>query len=113
MSVHVPCPDEQHSVHHGLYTAILTGIILPLRPFLNSQAAHYRLSIFSEKLRTTTFLPEQGCVYEGALDNRAVKSPELAALIARVAAVIEAVPVLGEFLGKANKLLQQFQRDPM
>jgi len=45
-------------------------------------------------------------VYQGALDNRVVKLSKLAALIAPVAAAIEAVPVLGEFLGKANKLLQ-------
>lgn len=77
MSVCVPCPDEQHCVHHGSYTAVLTGIILPLRPFLNSQATHYRLSIFSEKLHTTTFFARAGCVYRGALDNRLVKSPEL------------------------------------
>lgn len=46
------------------------------------------------------FLPEQGSVHGGALGNRVVKSPKLAALVAPVAAAIEAVPVLGEFLGK-------------
>lgn len=42
-------------------------------------------------------------MYGGALDNRVVKLPELAALIAPVAAATEAVPVLGEFLGKTDR----------
>ena len=114
MSAHVPHPDEQHCVHHDLCTAIRTGISLPLRPFLNSQAARYRLpGFFLRKLPTTTFLPEQGGMPGGALDSKAVKSLELASLIAPLASAIEAVPVLGEFLGKANKLLQQSRRDPL
>lgn len=52
-------------------------------------------------------------MYGGALDNRVVKLPELAALIAPVAAATEAMPVLGEFLGKTDKLLQQLQHDLM
>lgn len=68
-SLCVPSPDEQHCVHNGLHAAVLTGIILPVRPFLNSKATRYRLSFFPEKSHITTFLPEQGYVYGGALDN--------------------------------------------
>lgn len=64
-------PDEQHCVHHGLHTAILTDIILPVWLFLNSKAAFYRpiFFFFSWEITSTAFLPEQGYGYGRALDN--------------------------------------------
>lgn len=67
-----PCPLSWHkTVAHTLQSWL--GIILPLRPFLNSEAILYRLD-FSENWHNHHVLPSVGSVRGGA---GVVKLPEL------------------------------------
>lgn len=62
-----------HTLQSWLALFFLLDLFWRVKPLITD------CNFFSEKLHTTTFLPEQGCVYGGALDNGVVKSPELSA----------------------------------